>query len=151
MKIRQAEGRQACQRSNIILSVFHFSFLIFISNIKAEGLWGGARPPDIVWVNSPQPSEFVSFFHAIFYSILGAIWEPVGSRSGSPNRPREPSETCLETDFEKSSISDPILGRFFIVFSSIFKTFFMLSTTSLAAFLQKDERQSDWENTMFCD
>ena len=75
---------------------------------------GGPRPPDIVSVNPYQPSEFRFFFPCQFLfdfgNDLGAVWELKWLPKSSPN----PSETCPETDFEKSSISDPILGRFFI-------------------------------------
>ena len=84
-------------------------------------------------------------------SVLHRFLEPCGYRNDSQNRPRTPQKEILKLTSGKAR--SPI--QFWIDFSSVFIRFssqlLVLSTTALAAFLQKGETQSDRENRGFCD
>ena len=115
---------------------FHFSILIFISNIKAEGLWGGPDPPTSCPSTPTSPLNFVSFFHANFYSILGTIWEPFGSWNGSQNRPRTPQKHAPKLTSKNLRFPTPFWDDFSSIFDRLSRPYWNSCAPLFKAFLQ---------------
>ena len=73
---------------------------------------GGPDPPTSCSSAPTSPLNFASFFHANFHSILGAIWEPFGSRNGSQNRPRTLQKHALKPSSKNLRFPTPFWNDF---------------------------------------